>query len=514
MTRREFLQALGAAGVVSALSGCTARSLHFQKKDLLNSNTEDILFSGLTRSLKKEYNYRPRVEGKIPEALRGTLYRNGVGLFERNGMIKRALMDGDGMVHAYHFEDSGVRFMNRFVRTEKYIEESAAGRFIYPTFSTQAPGGVLANLWAGGRIKSQAQISVVYRNNRLYAFDESAYPYELDPDTLETAGVSHLGLPEGMSLYNAHSKIDMQTGEWIHFGTHYGRKVTLNITIFEKNGKLTSHREFELPRYIHIHDFFATKNHLVFNLHPVSFSLASFLFGIKSMYDALEWKPEEGNLVMVVGRNSDIQPLYLPTDPCFMWHSLNAYESSGLIFADFVGYENPDHFIGADPPVRAVMQGRKGHYQYPGALRRYIIDTLRKTTTQEILHPGSLEWPFVNPRHRCHAYRYGYLAKTREDDFLWSGISRFDAKTSGIVQFFFPEGHYCGEPVFVPMPDFPYDASGPEPGWVLTEVYNGHTGKSSLCVFDAEQIPDGPAASVHLDHHIPYSMHGFWRSRP
>lgn len=512
MTRREFLLLLGATGIASALPGCSARSLHFQETDLIIRDDQKNLFVGLARSLKEEYDYMPRVEGKIPEALKGTLYRNGVGLYERNGMIKRALMDGDGMAHLFRFDDKGVRFMNRFVRTEKYIEESEAGRFIYPTFSTQAPGGFFQNIWAGSRIKSQAQITVVYRNSKLYAFDESAYPYELDPDTLETAGVSYLGLPEGTSLYNAHSKIDMHTGEWIHFGLHYGRKVTLHITIFQKNGKLASHREIELPRYIHMHDFFATKTHLVFTLHPVSFRLSQFLFGVRSMYDSLDWKSEMGNLVMVISRQNDTEPLYLQTAPCFMWHSLNAYESSGMIFADFVGYESPDHFIGADPPVRAVMQGRKGHYQYPGALRRYIIDIVRKTIRQEILHPGSFEWPFVNPHHRCHNYRYGYLAKTRGDDFFWSGITRFDTSTGKTLDYNFQEGSFCGEPVFVPVPGMQYESSGHEPGWVLTEVYSGHTRNSSLAVFDAEHIPDGPVANVLLDHHIPYSMHGFWRS--
>ena len=36
---------------------------------------------GLATSLKQEYTYQAGVEGKIPQELRGTLYRNGPGLF-------------------------------------------------------------------------------------------------------------------------------------------------------------------------------------------------------------------------------------------------------------------------------------------------------------------------------------------------------------------------------------------------------------------------------------------------
>ena len=90
--------------------------------------------------------------------------------------------------------DGGVRFRNKFVRTKKFVDEQAAGRFLYATWCTQAPGGVLANLF-GRSMANQAGVTVMVRSGRLYAFDETAQPYELDPETLETIGLSQLGLP-------------------------------------------------------------------------------------------------------------------------------------------------------------------------------------------------------------------------------------------------------------------------------------------------------------------------------
>ena len=85
-------------------------------------------------------------------------------------------------------------------------------------------------------------MNVFLRNGRLIAFDESKLPYELDPLTLGTKGSTTLGLPEGTVVYSAHPKIDPQTGEWLHFGLHYGRRATLHITVFDRKGVLMRHQ--------------------------------------------------------------------------------------------------------------------------------------------------------------------------------------------------------------------------------------------------------------------------------
>ena len=79
-------------------------------------------------SLVDGHDYRPEVEGSLPAELRGSLFRNGPGLFERAGRRKRSLLDGDGMIQCFDFDGSGVRFRNRFTRTEKYVEEEDAKR--------------------------------------------------------------------------------------------------------------------------------------------------------------------------------------------------------------------------------------------------------------------------------------------------------------------------------------------------------------------------------------------------
>lgn len=510
LSRREFLLLAGGTAASLALPGCAA-SPPLRKDVFPEFGDPARPYLGLATSLRDEHDYEARVEGRIPVGLRGTLYRNGPGLFDRGGLRKRYLLDGDGMVQAFRFHDGGVRYRNRFVRTAKFVEEEAAGRFIYQSWSTQAPGGLPANFWGAGRVKNQAGITVYLWRGRLYAFDEMGLPYELDPATLETVGESGLGLPDGFTTYAAHSKMDPLTGEWLNFGVRHGPKPELHITIFDRSGALRSHRVIPLPRYVYMHDWFVSDRHLIFNLHPVEIAYWGFMLGLRSMAESLRWRPEQGNLVMVADREGDGAPLILESPACFMWHSFNAYEKGGEIIADFIGYRNPDHFIGADPVVSAVMAGRRGEYAFPGEARRYLIDPAARTIRQEVLDRGSCEWPRVNELHRCHGYRFGYMAKTRPGEFFWSLICRIDMRTGRSDSYDFGAGVYCSEPVFVPLPAFRYlPDDDDEPGWLLTEVYDSHTRKSFLAVLRAERLSDGPLAAVHLRHHVPFSYHGWW----
>lgn len=77
------------------------------------------------QSQPNEYEYFIEdIEGKVPEELQGTLFRNRPGLFDVQGTPLQHPFDGDGMVCAISFLPNGkVHFRNRFVRTEGYVQE-------------------------------------------------------------------------------------------------------------------------------------------------------------------------------------------------------------------------------------------------------------------------------------------------------------------------------------------------------------------------------------------------------
>ena len=505
ITRREFLACSGSSAV-ALLSGC-ATSPPLPAAGFRDFGGPDQPYLGLATSLTEEYDYAAAVEGALPPGLHGTLYRNGPGLFDRGGLRKRSLLDGDGLVQRFHFHGQGVRFRSRFVQTPKYREEAAAGRFLYPTWSTQAPGGIWNNVWGPARIRSQAGVTVFPWQGRLYAFDESSLPFEMDPTTLATYGESRLGVPPEIPVtFAAHSKFDHRTGEWLHFGIQYGRCASLHLTCFAADGSLTRHRVVELPRYVYLHDWFVGSRHVMINLHPLEVSIWGPVLGIRSILDSLRWRPEQGNLLLVLPRDLTGEPIWLATEAAFMWHSVNAFEQGGELVADFVGYADPDHLVGPKAAANAVMTGGKGAMHSPGHLWRYRIDPGQRRVARALLAEGNFEWPRIDERLRCRPYRFVYLCAAAPGEFFWSAVELLDLQTGRRTRHDFGVGCYCGEPVFVPRSVAAEEGSG----WVLTEVYDSRTRRSLLAVLDSERLADGPLARVMLRHHVPFSYHGWW----
>lgn len=506
MNRRDFLKTAAICAAGLATGGCAASPpLRFEAG--LIDNLGRLPYHGLAESLPVEQDYAASIVGKIPDDLRGSLYRNGPGLFERDGLRKRTILDGDGLIQHFRFHENGVHYRSRFVKTDKYKAEAEAGRFIHPSWSTQAPGGWPANFWVTEELKSQAGITVYLVNGRLYAFDESSYPYELDPVTLETIGETSLGMPREDTIYSAHSKIDPLTGEWLHFGVRYGATPMLHITVFRRDGRLNYHRAIAMPRFVYIHDWFVSSRYLIINLHPVEIDFWPALLGFRSISDSLRWRPENGNLILVIPRDRSEAHFQLEAPACFMWHSINAFDDGNRISAEFIGYDNPDHFVGADPVINAVMQGREGEHRYPGLLRRYQIDVAQKRLTSEIISAGSFEWPRIDGRRFCQPHEHAWMAEARQGGFFWTGLARFNVRTGRMDRFDFGGEIFCSEPLFVPRP-----GALPDEGWVLSECYDGGTGRSFLVLLDAEHIQDGPLACIHLRHHAPFSYHGWWQT--
>jgi len=47
-------------------------------------------------------------------------------------------------------------------------------------------------------------------------------------------------------------------------------------------------------------------------------------------------------------------------------------------------------------------------------------------------------------------------------------------------------------------------------GWVLTYIWDRTTNRSSLGIFDAQAMKQGPVAEVELPVRVPFGFHGLW----
>ena len=495
-TRRNFL--------IAAASGVTAVACRMppDRPGIGNAlSPEREWRTALGTSLQVEHDYEPDVEGDLPAGFNGRLYRNGPGLFERGGYRKQHLLDGDGMLQCFDFSAGTVRYRNRFVRTEKFIAEEAAGVFSYPTWTTLAPAGLFTNL--GNRIKSQAGVTTLVRDGNVLALDEVIPLHVLDPDSLDTLGA--FNFPEGVEMpgCKAHTKTDPVSGDWVLAATEYGRTLTLRWLVLARDGTVKAQGAVKSPRMTYLHDFMVTERYIIFVLHPVEFSSAGMLLGLRSFTDSLTWKPEQGNLVMVLDRSGG-EPVFIEAPAAYMWHALNAYEQNGEIVADFVGYDTPDHFIGPDPAFAAVMRGDEGDAEFPGTIRRYVIDLKTTSLRQETVDAGMHEFPMVDLRAGLRKHRYGYFTCGHIGDWLLDGVARIDMDSGARKEYRFGPRHFVGEPVFAPR------GNGEDDGWILTQVHSDKAENNFLAVFDAGNLAAGPLATVRLRHHVPLSFHGFW----
>ncbi|MHC5827101.1 MAG: carotenoid oxygenase family protein, partial [Nostoc sp.] len=62
----------------------------------------------------------PILSGKIPDGLRGTLYRNGPGRLERGDNRVGHWFDGDGAILAVNFTEGTATGVYRYVQTSGY----------------------------------------------------------------------------------------------------------------------------------------------------------------------------------------------------------------------------------------------------------------------------------------------------------------------------------------------------------------------------------------------------------
>ena len=514
LDRRSFVKALSIASTPVWLPGCGGSEAVADTAPIYSrlQSADPLGFVGHLQNGTEGF-YEPVITGKLPVGLAGTFYRNGPGVFSRGTERKGSITDGDGMIRMYRFKDGKVNYGARLVQTDKLREEQAAGKFIYGTWTSPVPAG-------GKRTQgspNQAGVTTVIRNGKLYAHDEVNPPWTLNPDTLESLATDNIGIADPSGL-KAHTRVDAKTGEWVLFDTSFSpTSPSHSAYIVSADGKTTTKRTLPVGANVplnYMHDFFVTGDNVMLHLQPAMPDFAKLRTGVP-FANSLAWKPELGTKLAILPKASGAEPIIVETDSRWMWHSVNAYERGNEIVADYVGYDAPDHFVeiaGKEPAWYAYMQGRTGSYVNPGKLRRLIVNKTTKRAREEILDGGNNEFPVVDKRVHCHEHRDVYFLQAPGNALWWSRVVRFDAQTGASEGYDFGLGYFLNEPSFAADAARPVNLAAAGLGWLLVPVFEAATGISSLAVFRANALADGPIASVRLRTQDPFAFHGSWQA--
>ena len=466
------------------------------------------------QSQRREESYDLElISGAVPEGLTGTLFRNGPGLLDINGIPIQHPFDGDGMVCQFSFQDGKVHFQNRFVRTEGFVEEQKAGTILYRNvFGTQKPGGWFKNAF-DFKQKNIANTSIIYWGNKLLALWEGGLPYRLDAKTLETFGTDQLhGILGETEAFSAHpwvepsSVLNNNQPCLINFYIEPGLSSTIHIYEFDPEFNLLRKQSRSIPGFAFIHDFVITPHYYVFFQNPVKFNPIPFVLGLKGAGECIKLKPEENTKIWVIPRNHSTGDgmKKLEVNAGFIFHHGNAFEISdnqlcvdSICYADFPEVDPESDFRDIDFDAL-----------YPGQLWRFTLNLETETVDKELVEPRCCEFPEIHPEKVGQSYRYLFMATAHQPrgNAPLQGILKYDwEKQDHIVWSEAPHG-FVSEPIFVPKPA----STEEDDGWILTLVYNGKKHCSELVILEGKTLTE--TARLGLKYHIPYGLHGSWTS--
>ncbi len=445
----------------------------------------------------------PVVSGAIPAGLKGSLYRNGPGRLERGGQQVGHWFDGDGAILGIHFAERGASGAYRYVQTEGYQAEEAAGKFLFSGYGTLPPGPVWKRFGKGS--KNSANTSVIALPDKLLALWEGGQPHSLDLETLETSGLEDLGSLAGGLPYSAHPKRDPQTGEIFNFGVLPGQNATLRLYRSDVSGKIVQQSSLELEGVPMIHDFVLAGQYLVFLIPPVRMNPLPVLARLKSFSDALAWQPEKGTQILIFDRNTLALVSRGEAEPWYQWHFGNGYqEAEGALVIDFIRYED----FQTNQFLKEVASGVT-QTAAKGTLWQLRLDpkTGKVQQLQEVCERTG-EFPLVNPHEVGRPSRYTYLSIRRSgasiSQELFDTVGRFDYQTGTLTEVNLGAHRYPMEPIYAP------DALDPNQGWILTVVFDSSSQSSEIWIFDSGHLEEQPVCRMALPTVIPFGFHGTW----
>ena len=456
--------------------------------------------------------------GTVPQELQGTLYRNGPGRLERGGQWLHHPFDGDGMITALRFEQGRVQLRNRFIRTEGWQAEEAAGKWLYRgVFGTQKPGGALANAF-DLRLKNIANTHVVPLGDQLLALWEAAEPHALDPDTLETRGLSLLdGVLKPGDAFSAHPRFDPGhhgTPRMVTFGVKTGPRSTIRLMEFAveddpaagiKAGALLSERSDSFNGFAFLHDFAITPNWAIFLQNAIAFNPLPYVMGRKGAAQCLQSQPGGQAKFWLIPRDSGAfagqKPRIIDAPDGFVFHHLNAWEENDTVAVESIYYADFPS-IGPDDDFRAV----DFNLLPEGLLEQCRINLADGSVTTERLSERCCEFAMVNPDREGLPCRFAWMAVAERDtgnDPL-QALKKLDLLNGERRVWSAAPRGFVSEPVMVPRPG----ASAEDDGWVLCLVWNGARSASDLVILDAASMAE--VAVLELPLAVPHGLHGSW----
>ena len=481
-----------------------------EEKNISSFNKED--WSSAYKNVEKELTKEPLgiSKGLHIKELNGTLLRNGPGILERGGQWVHHPFDGDGMITAIKFEDGKPFLTNKFVKTKGYLEEKKLNKFIYRgVFGTQKSGGIINNA-LDLKFKNIANTHVVKLGNEVLALWEAAGPHALDPESLETIGLTTLkGVLKPDEAFSAHPKIDHNSISspelLVTFGVQTGPKSTIRLMEFNDKGELIIDRKDTFNGFAFLHDFAITANWAIFLQNAIDFNPLPFVMGQRGAAQCLKSNPNKKAKFFIIPRESGLfrgqQPFIIDAPEGFVFHHVNAYEKDSKIILDSIFYDDFPS-VGPDENFRDI-----DFEKYPeGKLKRSTIDLKKKSADIETISEQCCEFATVNPKFLGLKASFSWMACTDQKigNAPLQAIKKVNLVTKEEISWSAAPSGFVSEPIMVPSKN----SNKEDEGYLLILLWNGSRRGSDLVILNSKDLKE--LATYNLPIAIPHGLHGSW----
>ncbi|WP_033073705.1 8'-apo-carotenoid 13,14-cleaving dioxygenase [Sphingopyxis sp. MWB1] len=425
-----------------------------------------------------------RIEGEIPPGLSGRYLRNGPNPALPPDPASYHWFTGAGMVHGLRIARGGAQwYRNRWVRGSEACEALN---------EPLPPGPRLERFDA-------PNTNVVGLAGRTFAIVEAGgKPVELS-DELDTLAHNPFdGTLKGS--YSAHPHYDPKTGE-THAITYKGdRPDRLWHVVLDARAQAIREEPIRVSDGPSVHDCAITDKYvLIFDL-PVTFSMKALLAGYSFPYAWNAAHPARVGLLPREGSDADV--IWVPVDPCYVFHTANAFDTDGgQVIVDVVAHDT------------MFARSTRGPDSERSRLERWTIDPAAGFTRRTILHDHPQEFPRYDERRTTQPYRFIYSVAlpdydTGEMAVADSRLFRYDLGKGETLARDFGPGRYPGEFVFVPRGK----TGAEDDGWLVGLVADMTDEHSELVILNADDFTGSAQAAIHLPHRVPPGFHGNWLS--
>ena len=443
-----------------------------------------------------------RVEGRVPEWLRGGLLLNGPALWELPKGNYRHWFDGLAMLHRVQIDEGRVRYRSRFVQSEDYKQSMAAQAPAFSAFDTRDPESFIARLKHLNKPRMTDNPAVVMSRigDRWIASTETPHLVGFNPATLETQG--HLAFDDelGIQLMAAHGITDRDGNYW-NVGVSFGPKCIYKLFRLRPGSQ---RRELvgniRVAKAGYTHAFAMTPRHALIWETAMRAQPLGFLFSGRSYIHNFKWDAGHGSLLHAVSlADGSVRTWDLPAMMCF--HAIQAYEQGDEIVAELCTYEDASVF---DDLLLDRLRSGTPQRSMPH-LTRYRLQQGRSDALIEPFGQG-FELPQVHPGRFAQArasVAWGAgLAPSGTSTFLdrtvrldLNGGERRTWQRPGAVQL---------EPLFVARPG----GSTEDDGVLLVPTLADDDATSVIGVIDAATMEC--MARLYAPQIIPFGFHAAW----